>query len=120
MYKLISRALNMKLEKVVNWLCSRSQKGFNKSRYAQEVLMNVWESIAYCKVNQIKGAVLAVDMAKAFDTLSNSFLGEVLKFFNFGDNFRRWLSLIGNNRTACVLLDNGNCSRNFCLERGRP
>ena len=68
MYKLISRALNMKLEKVVNRLCSHSQKGFNKSRYAQEVLMNVWESIAYCKdkVNQIKGAVLAVDMAKAF------------------------------------------------------
>ena len=61
-----------------------------------------------------------MDMAKAFDTLSNSFLGEVLKFFNFGENFRRWLSLIGNNRTACVLLDNGNCSRNFCLERGRP
>ena len=61
-----------------------------------------------------------MDMAKAFDTLSNSFLSRVLKFFNFGDNFTQWLSLIGNNRTACVLLDNGDTTRNFALERGRP
>ena len=116
MYKIISRALNARLDKIINRICSRSQKGFNKTRYAQEVLINVWESIAHCKHNNIRGAVLAVDMAKAFDTLSNSFLGEVLKFFNFGENFRKWLSLIGTNRTACVLLDNGNISRNFLLE----
>ena len=120
MYKIISRALNARLDKIINRICSRSQKGFNKTRYAQEVLINVWESIAHCKHNNIRGAVLAVDMAKAFDTLSNSFLGEVLKFFNFGENFRKWLSLIGTTRTACVLLDNGNISRNFLLERGRP
>ena len=120
MYKLISRALNTRLEKVINRICSRSQKGFNKSRYAQEVLINVWESIAHCKTNNINGVVLAVDMAKAFDTLSNSFLSRVLKFFNFGDNFTQWLSLIGNNRTACVLLDNGATTRNFALERGGP
>ena len=119
MYKLISRALNTRLEKVINRICSRSQKGFNKSRYAQEVLINVWESIAHCKTNNINGVVLAVDMAKALDTLSNSFLSRVLKFFNFGDNFTQWLSLIGNNRTACVLLDNGDTTRNFALERGR-
>ena len=120
MHKLISRALNTRLEKVINRICSRSQKGFNKSRYAQEVLINVWESIAHCKTNNINGVVLAVDMAKAFDTLSNSFLSRVLKFFNFGDNFTQWLSLIGNNRTACVLLDNGATTRNFALERGGP
>ena len=63
---------------------------------------------------------MAVDMAKAFDTLSNGFLEEVLKFFGFGPEIRKWLMLLGKNRTACILLDNGEISRNFFLERGRP
>ena len=48
---------------------------------------------------------MAVDMAKAFDTLLNGFLEEVLKFFGFGPEIRKWLTLLGKNRTACILLD---------------
>ena len=120
MYKIISRALNARLDKIVNRICSRAQKGFNRSRYTQEVLINVWETIKHCKHNNIDAAILAVDMAKAFDTLSNNFLDKVLRFFNFGPNIRKWLALIGNKRTACVLLEDGLSSRNFNLERGRP
>ena len=120
MYKILSRALNERLNKIVNRICSRAQKGFNKSRYTQEVLINVWESIKNCHSSETNGAVMAVDMAKAFDTLSNKFLEEVFKFFGFGPVMRNWLKLIGNNRTACIILDNGNFSRNFLLERGRP
>ena len=29
---------------------------------------------------------MAIDMAKAFDTLSNKFLDKVLKFFGFSNN----------------------------------
>ena len=63
---------------------------------------------------------MAVDIAKAFDTLSNNFLDKVLRFFNLGPNIRKWLALIGNKRTACVLLEDGLCSRSFNLGRGRP
>ena len=59
-------------------------------------------------------------MVKAFDSLSNNFLDKVLKFFNFGPNIRRWLALIGNKHTACVLLEDGLTSRIFNLGRGRP
>ena len=30
-----------------------------------------------------------------------------------------WLTLLGENRTACIILDDGTYSRNFCLDRGR-
>ena len=63
---------------------------------------------------------MAVDMAKAFDTLSNSFLEKVFKFFGFGPIMLKWLCLLGMNRTACIMLDDGTLSRNFVLERGRP
>ena len=41
MYKILSRAINTRLNKIVNRVCSRSQKGFYNSRYTQEVLINV-------------------------------------------------------------------------------
>jgi hypothetical protein len=58
-------------------------------------------------------------MAKAFDTLSHGYLREVFKFFNFGPNIIKWLSLLGENRSACILQDNGEYSRPFNLGRGR-
>ncbi len=58
-------------------------------------------------------------MAKAFDTLSHGFLREVFNFFTFGPSIIDWLTLLGENRTACILLDNGSYSRNFSLGRGR-
>jgi hypothetical protein len=67
----------------------------------------------------VKGSVVAVDMAKAFDTLSHGFLREVFRFFHIGSVMIDWLILLGENRTACILLDDGTYSRNFTLGRGR-
>ena len=120
MYKILSRAINLRLNKTVKRICSRSQKGFNNSRYTQEVLINVWETINHCKLDHINGAIMSIDMAKAFDTLSNGFLEGVLSFFGFGPTIRSWLKLLGNKRTSCILIDNGTTSRNFLLERVRP
>ncbi len=64
MYKIISRAINSRINKVVNHICSRAQKGFNSQRYTQECLINVIETIAHCNSEDINGAVVAVDMAK--------------------------------------------------------
>jgi hypothetical protein len=58
-------------------------------------------------------------MAKAFDTLSHNFLREVFKFFGLGPRMIKWLTLLGENRQACILLDDGTYSRNFTLGRGR-
>jgi hypothetical protein len=116
LYKIISRAIN---NLVVNRICSRAQKGFNKQRFTQECLINVIETIQHCQVNDINGAVVAVDMAKAFDTLSHGFLREVFKFFNMGPQIIKWLTLLGENRSAYIILDDGSYSRNFKLDRGR-
>jgi len=118
MYKIISRAINNRLNKVVNRICSRAQKGFNDSRFTQECLINVIETINHCNQNGISGAVVAVDMAKAFDTLSHGYLEQVFSFFNMGPYIRKWLSLLGTKRTACIILDDNTYSRSFKLGRG--
>jgi hypothetical protein len=105
---------------VVNRICSRAQKGYNDKRYVQEVLLNVCDTISFCKANNIRGSVLAVDMAKAFDTLLHPFIHQVYKFFGFGENMTKWLTLLGNNREACIILDKDKNSRYFKLDTGRP
>jgi hypothetical protein len=65
------------------------------------------------------GGVIAVDMAKAFDTLSQGFMTEVFKFLNFGPDLIRWLRLYGENCTACIILDNNEYSKSFNLEWSR-
>jgi hypothetical protein len=54
-YKILSRALNNRLNLIVNRVCSRAQKGFNDARYTQEVLINVIETIAHCNTNGVGG-----------------------------------------------------------------
>jgi hypothetical protein len=54
-YKVLSRALNNRLNTILNRVCSRAQKGFNDSRYAQEVLINVLETIAHCNQENVAG-----------------------------------------------------------------
>jgi hypothetical protein len=57
-------------------------------------------------------------MAKAFDTLSHGYMEEVFKFFRMGPGIRKWLRILGTNRTACIILDDCSYSRNFGLGRG--
>jgi exonuclease III len=120
LYKILSRALNNRLKKIVDRVTTRAQKGFTDSRYIQEVLINVIDCIGYAKKNNLNGAVVSIDMSKAFDTISHEFLSECYRFFNFGPVFTNMLETVGKNRSACILLDNGGISNSFPLNSGRP
>ena len=117
-YKILSRALNNRLKKVRDKLLSRAQKGFHNSRYIQEVLINVYENIAYCKENNIQGALVSIDQAKAFDSVAPEYMREVYKFFGFGDRFVNMVDTLCNNREACIIMGKNKLSKSFRLESG--
>jgi hypothetical protein len=48
MYKIISSAINARLNIVVNRICSRALRDFNLQHYTQEVHLNVMETICFC------------------------------------------------------------------------
>jgi hypothetical protein len=119
LYKVISRALNNRLKKASSYIFSRAQKGFTSDRHIQEVLINVIEMIAHCKTHDIPGAILSIDQAKAFDTISHLYMRQVYRFFGFGPNFIKLLETLGNNRTACIAFEDGSHSPPFDLKCGR-
>ena len=120
LYKVLSRAINNRLLTTTDRILSRAQKGFTKSRYLQEVLINVIEFIGHCNSSNVSAFVLSIDYAKAFDTLSVNFMRECYKFFGFGDYFINMLETVGKNRTASIILDDGSYSSLIDLETGRP
>jgi hypothetical protein len=117
-YKVISRAFAERLKKYMNKLTPCSQKGYANGRYCQEVLLGVIDTIETCKYRNKKGALLSLDIQKAFDSLSHSYLQNVFSFFNFGPNICRWLTLLSMNRAARIVLNSEITTEIFELERG--
>ena len=82
LYKVLARVLNNRFKLVKDINLSRAQKGFNNSRYIQEVLINLVENIAFCNKENVSGAIVSIDQSKAFDCISQDFLSKAYRFFN--------------------------------------
>ena len=117
-YKCISRAFARRLKKYMNKLTPCAQKGYANGRYCQEVLMSVVDTIENCKNIGKKGAMLCLDIQKAFDSISHGYLKNVFQFYNFGPNISRWLTLLSMNRAARIVLDTDLATEIFELEQG--
>ncbi len=117
-YKLVSRVINTRIQKFVDRLLSRAQKGFSKLRQIQEVIINCREAMDYCNKQNIEGVIASIDQSKAFDSVSHAYMEKVYDFFNFGERIKSWLRSIGTGRNACVQLANNELSAAFELAKG--
>ena len=111
-YKIISRLINNRLKGIANRILSRAQKGFHQKRLIHESIMKILETMDFCKEKQIKGVLVSVDQAKAFDSVSHSFMEKVYKFFGFGERIQC------TGQSACIILKPGELSSLFNLEKG--
>jgi len=117
-YKIISRAINNRLNTITGRILSRAQKGFTKNRQCHEVLINIDEKIEFCRRHNIKGCIVAVDQHKAFDSVDKEFMTKTLEFFGFGPNFIRMIETIGNHRRACIKLEGDRTTEMFEVSKG--
>jgi hypothetical protein len=117
-YKCISRVFAERLKKYMNKLTPCAQKGYANGRYCQEVLISVVETIEKCNHFRKKGAILCLDVKKAFDSLSHSYMKNIFEFYNFGPNISRWLSILSMNRAARIVIEKDLYTDVFELERG--
>jgi Reverse transcriptase (RNA-dependent DNA polymerase) len=119
LYKIVSRAINIRLKKIAPRILSRAQKGFCPNKYMHEVIINSIERINYCNDNYISGVMISADLSKAFDSVSHEFMEKCYDFYRFGPRIKRWLKSIGTGRTARILLGSGGeATEIFNLEKG--
>ena len=116
-YKLLTKCLAQRLKKVLDEIISSDQTGFIKGRYIGENIRIALDMIDYTNFNNTPGFMLLADIEKAFDKLEWSYMFQVLKFFNFGESFMKWIRVIYTDIYSCVI-NNGHASEFFNITRG--
>jgi hypothetical protein len=86
-YKILSRAMTNRLKGVIDKVTKIGQMGYTNKKLCQEALMGILGGMDYAQKYNKKLALISLDIKKAFDSISHSFLEKTLEFFNFGPVF---------------------------------
>ena len=105
------------MQKSLPKLIHQNQSSFIKGRFIGESIRNIQDIMAYTDKNKLNGLLLFIDFEKAFDTIEWSFLKKALEKFNFGQGFLRWIQILYNNISSCIM-KNGSTCQYFSLKRG--
>jgi hypothetical protein len=116
-YKILTKLLASRLQKVLPSVISFDQSGYLKGRYIGENIRIIYDIIDFASLNNIPGMVVALDFEKAFDSVSWPFLFHTLESFSFGPYFRKWIEILYSNPQSCVT-NNGYSSSFFSVSRG--
>ena len=116
-YKILTKVIAKRLEKVLPKIINPDQTGYIKNRYIGENVRLISDIMVYTEENNMPGIALFIDFRKAFDTIEWDFINNCLKRFNFGPDIQNWVKILSNNVSSCVL-NNGFASEFFPVERG--
>ena len=112
-----SKALALRLEKVLPYIIHENQCAYVKSRTLFYAVRSINDVIEYTKLFNIPGLMTTFNFKKAFDSLSWQYLSSSLRVFNFGDSFIQWVKLLYSDISSCVM-NNGFASDIFDIKRG--
>ncbi len=116
-YKILTKCLSFRIQKVLPSIINSDQTGYIKGRYIGENIRTISDLIDFTSLRNMPGVILLIDFEKAFDTIRWSFLFKSLKYFNFSDSFIHWIKTIYNS-TESAVINNGHVSNKFSLSRG--
>ena len=112
--KIISKVLALRVKKVLPDIIHTDQKGCIEGRFIGQNIRLVQDIINEMDDDNI---ILLLDQQKAFDRVEWGWLFQVLKTFNFGDNFINWIKILYKNMKSAVFT-NGYVSEYFSISRG--
>ena len=117
-YKIATKALALRLEKVLPTIINLSQTGYIKGRYIGESIRMISDIMSFTKAKNIPGLAVFFDFEKAFDSIKWNYLQKCLKVFNFGPQLRQWVAVLDNDISSCIL-NNGFATNHFNLSRDK-
>ena len=113
--KILSEAVSNKLKTVLLTLIFSQQAAYVKNRYIGEIGRLIFDIIQISDCFSITDFLVTMNIEKAFDSISHSFLISVLNKLGFGKNFITWVEILLKDQPSCVI--NGG-TQYFNLQRG--
>ena len=99
----MSKALATRLKETLPDLISCQQTAYVKNRFIGEGGRLISDILEISNVFNLRGYIVTVDIEKAFDSLSHSFLLACLKKFGFGHDFIRWVKILLESQKSCIV-----------------
>ena len=112
-YKILVKALAMRLETVIHQIISDDQTGFISNRHSFSNIRRLLHVIYSPASEEVPEMVISLDAEKAFDTVEWPYLFRV----GFGHRFVSWVKLVYSSPKASVITNRLN-SEYFNLHRG--
>ncbi len=116
-YKLLSKALAIRLAAVAPLLINRAQAGFVPGRKIHNHTQLARMMMSWAEVNEADGAIVALDQEKAYDRIDHAYLWRVLEKFKLPDTFIKLVRALYANAETAVMI-NGFLSRPYRIYRG--
>ena len=113
--KILSEAVSNKLKTVLLTLIFSQQTAYVKNRYIGEIGRLIFDIIQISDCFSITDFLVTMNIEKAFDSISHSFLNSVLKKLGFGKNFITWIEILLKDQQSCVI-NGGTITQYFNLE----
>ena len=112
----MSKALATRLKETLPDLISCQQTAYVKNRFIGEGGRLISDILEISNVFNLRGYIVTVDIEKAFDSLSHSFLLACLKKFGFGHDFIRWVKILLESQKSYIIKA-GTTTSYFNLEK---
>jgi retron-type reverse transcriptase len=103
--KIFSKILANKLAPKLQEMVSSSQNAFSKKRCIHNNFVLVQGLVKEFHRKKTRAPFIKLDIAKAFDSVSWTYLLEVLETLGFGTRWRDWISLILSTASSRILLN---------------
>ena len=118
-YKIFTKILARRLEKVMSTLVHPDQTSSVPGRNISDSLAHVFCIVNHAKEHNAQALILSVDHQSAFDVVEWEFIFRTLTAMNFGPRFLAWLKCIyKENYTRSRVMVNGVLSDTFKVFRG--
>lgn len=108
---------NNRLKPFLPTLVSEEKTGYVEGRKILNNIIQAHEVVHSLKSNKQAGAIIQLDLEKAYDKLSWAYIMEVLKAFGFDHNWIIWVMALLTTSSFSILL-NDSPSRAFKPSRG--
>ena len=83
-YKIASKALALRLKKVLSAIINNTQTGYVEGKFIGENITLISDILNFTADQDIEGIALFIDFEKAFDSLESEYLFKALDTFQFG------------------------------------
>jgi hypothetical protein len=116
-FKIFSKVLTIRLEKVFQRLVAKEQSAFIRGRYILESVVITHEVLHSIHKAKTPGVILKLDYDRAYDRVDLDFLFEALELRGFGCKWINWIRKIVIGGSVSVLA-NGEESDTFKIGKG--